>query len=175
MANSLVIDWVMRRRVSTTINFFHWKMTPFPRLGLDDPRARDLWVSAARLSAIDAASAALAAEVLTPHGEDAATPFVDAHQRALLRADLDVAVADIFELGWADLSLILADFPLLDRHQKPLRGERRSTITRDLLQLAGCRKHTDATEERRVAARVREAAQLGAVAYLPSEHAKGHS
>jgi hypothetical protein len=173
VANSLVIDWVMRRRVSTTINFFHWKMTPFPRLNPNDPRARDLWVSAARLSAIDAASAALASAVLVSHGEDAATPFVDALQRAQARADLDVGVAEVFGLCWTDLSLILEDFPLLDRHQRPLRGERRSTITRDLLLLAWCRKHTDASEERRVAARVREATQVGAVAYLPSEHAKG--
>lgn len=175
VANSLVIDWVMRRRVSTTINFFHWKMTPFPRLGLDDPRARNLWVSAARLSAIDAASAALATAVLHAHGEDAVTPFVDPHRRAQARADLDAEVADVFGLGWTDLSLILEDFPLLDRHQEPLRGERRSTITRDLLQLAWCRTHADVGEERRVAARVREAVQVGAVAYLPSEHAKGRA
>lgn len=173
VANSIVIDWVMRRRVSTTINFFHWKMTPFPRPAPDDLQAKQLWVTAARLSAIDADSAVLASAVLIPHGEDAATPFVDAQERAQARADLDVAVADLFGLDWTDLSIMLEDFPLLDRHQQPLRGERRSTITRDALQLSWSRKHTNADEDSRAAARVRDSVQLGAVAYLPSEHAKG--
>jgi hypothetical protein len=172
VANSLVIDWVMRRRVSTTINFFHWKITPFPRLSLDDPRARDLWVSAAKLSAIDSASAAFASDLLIRNGERAVMAFVDPHQRAQERADIDVAVAELFGLSWADICLILEDFPLLDRNQRPLRGERRSTITKDLLQLTWqCRLKNNSTDNH-LATRVHDAREFGAVAFHPSEHAK---
>ena len=36
IADSFVVDWIARRRVSTTSNYFHWYELPFPRL---DPQS----------------------------------------------------------------------------------------------------------------------------------------
>jgi hypothetical protein len=170
VANSFVIDWIMRRRVSTTINFFHWKMTPFPRLSLDDPRSRMLWTSAAKLCSINSQSASAINEVLIEHGEPIGAPMIDLHERARLRAELDVEVAGLFKLEWTEVALMLGDFPLLDRRQPPALRELNSGITKNLLELAWWRKNRDLTNEQRVEARVLEFRRQGAVGYQPSEH-----
>ena len=159
IANSFVIDWMLRRRVSTTLNFFHWKMTPFPRLDPDGAAAHPLWTAAARLSALENSSLAAAHELLQRHGEPAPV-LLDQVARSRLRAELDAAVAELF--GLKDLDLILMDFPLLDRKQPPLPGERRSTLTRDLVAAAMGRPGAED--------RVATAEALGARGYLPSEH-----
>jgi hypothetical protein len=166
IANSFVVDWLLRRRVSTTLNFFHWKMVPFPRLDPASAEGRALWVAAARLSAIDPASTAASTDVLVAHGEAPAT-LLDAPARARLRARLDVAVADLYGVDAPALELILADFPLLDRRQPALAGERRSTLTGDLLRATWLDLHGgDASA---LHARVSAAEARGAVAYVPSE------
>ncbi len=171
VANSFVVDWMLRRRVSTTINFFHWKMTPFPRLNPESPAGRALWVPAARLSVLDAASADWASTVLAAHGEGAAVPL-SADQRALLRASLDTTVADIFGLDFDEVELLLKDFPLIDRRQPALSGERRSTITHDLLCGTWLREHDRVSEAEVLLGRVQRAQMAGASAYVPSEHAR---
>jgi len=83
-------------------------------------------------------------------------------------------VADLFGLNWSDLELVLKDFPLLDKCQKPLRGERCSTITRDLLHSTWLSRHTECPVGCRPLERVLEATEAGAIAYVASEHAKSH-
>jgi hypothetical protein len=60
----------------------------------------------------------------------------DPRERAQLRAEIDALVADLYGLSEEDFAYILTTFPLLDRDQPPLPGERKSFITRDQALLA---------------------------------------
>jgi len=109
VANSFVVDWMARRRVSTTLNFFHWEELPFPRLDPASDLGRRLVAASSELSA------------------DPGRPWsMDLARRATLRVDIDVAVACSFGLD-LPTALVLSDFPLLDRGSPA--GHR--TVTRD--------------------------------------------
>ncbi|MGQ0464777.1 MAG: Eco57I restriction-modification methylase domain-containing protein [Sporichthyaceae bacterium] len=110
IANSFVVDWIARRRVSTTLNFFHWQEIPFPRL---DPR-----------SAAGRRLVAAAAALTERPGHPWATDWTE---RAALRTQLDAEVAALFGLDLPDAVALFADFPALDRGAPP---EHR-TVTRD--------------------------------------------
>jgi hypothetical protein len=51
----------------------------------------------------------------------------------LARARLDAAIFDITGMSLNHVGYVLSTFPMLDRQQPPLPGERHSTITRDLV------------------------------------------
>ncbi|MFL6139456.1 MAG: Eco57I restriction-modification methylase domain-containing protein [Frankiaceae bacterium] len=161
LANSFVVDWVVRRRVSTTLNFFLWEQVPLPRL---DPGSR----TGAELVAL---ARRLCAPVHRPWPPDA---LVD---RARWRARIDALVAEAYGVDLHDMAVILADFPLLDRGQ----GSGGSTITRDTV-LAALAAHRGETGVRLgdlglpadggpadVAERVAAATARGEVAYVPGE------
>jgi hypothetical protein len=112
IANSFVVDWLLRRRVSTTLNFFQWEQVPFPRL---DPACGP-----------GAELVALAEKLCVP--PHLRWPAGELARRASWRATADAVVADVYGLGLEDLAVILADFPLLDRGYGP-----GSTATRDLV------------------------------------------
>lgn len=114
-ANSFVVDWLIRRRVSTTLNFFHWKQIAMPRIDPESATGSNLVQVVKQLQSTDPSS---------PDEEQL-------RERAKLRASLDAAVAIAFGINVEQLAFILEDFPLLDRYQAG--GNRRSTVTRDLL------------------------------------------
>lgn len=149
VANSVPFDWLLRRVVTTTVNYFLLLGLPLPRLDVESLPARRL---------IELADA-LGAE------------GVDPWEAALCRAEIDARVANAYGLGLADLRTLLADFPLLDRGQPPLPGEARSTITRDLLLARAAALWGEPAPAE--AARVEPARALGAVAYVPSELGAG--
>lgn len=99
LANSLVVDWIMRRFVSTTVNHFYWQNMPLPAKGAH-PAAQALVVEAARR---------LSAPV--EKGTDTLTWL---GQRSLLRAVIDAAVLQMYGFGEAELEVILHDFPKLN-------------------------------------------------------------
>lgn len=151
VVNSFAFDWLLRRVLTTTVNYFLLLSVPFPRLDLEGELARRL--------------ADLARFVEAAYEDGIAEEGIWA-----LRAELDALVMQAYGLCIKDAKLVLVDFPLLDRGQPPLRNERRSTITRDLVlaelgQLAG---ETDPT----IGARVAAALDAGAEPYVPSQMAK---
>lgn len=148
IVNSLPFDWLLRRVVTTTINYFLLISVPLPRIDIASPAGQRLIRTARHLSKLDR------------------TPAPGSGWRmANSRALIDVAVAIAYGLGWAELEVMLQDFPLLDRGQPPLPGEACSTVIRDYLLLLAAQQYgVPATLwEQRVAA----ARQLGAVAYVP--------
>jgi len=155
IANSFVFDWMLRRVLTTTVNYFLLQSVPMPKLARDGLPWQKLAAAAAELRALDNAGA---------------TP--DTYERmAQLRAEIDAEVAVAYGLDAADMELVLQDFPLLDRGQAALAEEAKSTITRDCV-LAAMSKRTGvraAGWSRRAA----EARALGAKAYVPSELALG--
>jgi hypothetical protein len=158
LANSFVVDWIVRRRVSTTLNFFHWEQVPVPRL---DPATG----AGAELVHL---AAALCESPFAPWAPGAL------ERRAGLRAAIDAVVAEAYGLDARDLTVVLADFPLLDRGGA-------GTSTRDLVLLASSRRAgtraprlsdvglpTDGGPDD-IAERVADAGASGRIAYVPGE------
>lgn len=115
IANSIVVDWLVRRRISTTLNYFHWQELPFPRIDPGCPAATELVDCAAALS--------------SGPGE----PWRQSvEERGALRAAIDVRVAQLYGVGLYDAAMMFDDFALLDRGAPA--GH--STVTRDTV-LAG--------------------------------------
>ena len=155
IVNSFAFDWLLRRLMTTTVNYFVLRGVPFPQLTVDSIDGHRL-IQLARL--VEAA-------------------YRDAHaaggprQLAEWRAEMDALVCRSYGLTLDEVRLVLDDFPLLDRGAVPLPGERRSTVTRDLLLDTFARLDggpSDALAEDRLAS----ALVLGATAYVPAEAAK---
>lgn len=152
VANSFAFDWLLRRVLTTTVNYFLLLSVPFPKLDLDGP--------------LPARLADLAYAVEAHYDGDAK----DETAASSLRAELDALVMQAYGLGLDEASLVLADFPLLDRGQPALAGDRRSTVTRDLvlLELGQLIGEPDAVTE----ARLDAALKAGAEPYVPSQLAR---
>ena len=148
VTNSFVFDWLLRRVLSTTVNYFLLFSLPLPDIDLDSAIAEKI-ISLAK--------------VLTDMGIE----YYTDSKMGQYRAELDVAVAKAYGLSFSDLEVIMGDFPLLDRHQPPINGEQQSTFTRDLF-LSYAKK--DLGEKDCVYIdRVAQAKKLNACAYIPSE------
>lgn len=152
IVNSLPFDWLMRRVVTTTVNYFVLSSIRFPMLEIGSLPAQRLADVSRRLSKLDSGSAG------TLEG---------CWQIARLRAEADVIVANAYGCNEDDLQMIIDDFPLLDRGQPSLPDSSKSTVTADLLVSTWRRqKACDGGDALR---RLREAHKLGAVPYLSSE------
>ena len=112
VANSIVFDWLLRRVLTTTVNYFLLWSIPFPKINIRDSIAIEI-INYAR--------------VLSEMGED----YYDNDEMGILRARIDVLVAKAYGLDYNDIELILDDFPLLDRGQPSIGGK--SSITRTLI------------------------------------------
>lgn len=152
IVNSLPFDWLMRRVVTTTVNYFVLLSIKLPPLDIETLPAQRLIQIARKLAKLDTSGG---------------TSFENAWKIARLRAEADVLVANAYSCTEGDLRVMLNDFPLLDRGQPPLVGESRSTVTDDLLLSAWAhrknRKHLETKK------RVSGAIERGAIAYLGSE------
>ena len=148
IANSFVIDWYIRRSVSTTINYHYLWATPFP------------WV--APTSSVGRSLLTLSKSLTAPRS----CARNDLWRRAQMRADIDCHIAMLFKLFASELNEILDDFPLLDRGQPSPIGHA-STITRDLLMARYARMlgRTDIGAE----TRVMQARSAGAIPYMPGQ------
>lgn len=154
IANSFVFDWLLRRVLTTTVNYFLLKGLPLPSLKRDGLPWKRLVKGARELRCLDTAGGT--AEVW--------------QRMAQLRSEIDAEVALAYGVDLKDMSMILADFPLLDRPQPTINGEKRSTVTRDIVLTAMARRTAeDPTKWDR---RLVDAELAGAIAYVPSEVAK---
>lgn len=151
IVNSFAFDWLLRRNVTTTINYFVLRDMPFPKWDTSDQHLRLI----ARL-----------VEKISPVGRDG-TPSIE--QYAHVRAEVDSEVSLLFGLSVSDVEIILSDFPQIDKKQPPLPGESKSTITRDLiLWKFALRCQGDRDEAEWYRNRVVGATNVGAVAYCPN-------
>ncbi|HEX3017847.1 MAG TPA: N-6 DNA methylase [Caproicibacter sp.] len=149
VTNSFVYDWMLRRVISTTANYFLILSVPMPAINIDSEQADII------IAATDAIRKM----------RSKANP--DEAEIARLRCRIDITVADAYGLGFTDLKLILEDFPLLDRKQSPINGEKKSTVTRDyLLSEAGGHFNHNANEYIK---RYNLARSHGAIPYIPTD------
>lgn len=155
IANSFTFDWMLRRVLTTTVNYFLLQSVPMPKLVKDGLPWKKLVSAARELRILDSAGATR-----------------ETYERmALLRGEIDAEVAVAYGLNLKDMELVLQDFPILDRGQRGLPGETKSTITRDSV-LAAMAKRTG-SRTTVWSRRAVEAHALGAMAYVPSELALG--
>lgn len=154
IANSFAFDWMLRRVLTTTVNYFLLQSVPLPRLTKDGLPWKKLVGCAAELMDLDHAGA-------NRETDD---------RMAQLRSELDAEVAVAYRLDVKDMELMLRDFPILDRGQPPLPGDPKSTITRDTV-LAATAKRMGSSSTNWLR-RVQQAQALGARAYVPSEIAR---
>ncbi|PCM45557.1 Eco57I restriction-modification methylase domain-containing protein [Marinobacter sp. ANT_B65] len=151
IANSFVFDWMLRRVLTTTVNYFLLQSIPLPRLAKGGLPWQKLVIASRELRTIDNAGAT----------------HETCERMAQLRAEIDAEVAVAYGLNLKDMELVLQDFSILDRGQLALSGEAKSTITQDTV-LAAMAKRT-ASHSTVWSHRVEEARALGAMAYVPSE------
>lgn len=148
VTNSFVFDWMIRRIISTTVNYFLLFSIPMPDISVTSELAQRIIRNTKRLSAMQA-------------------DYYTSSEMARLRSEIDVCVAEAYGLGTEDMELVLADFPLLDRRQPPLPQEERSTVTRDLV-LSQCEQQLDG-QHGAYWERYKKAQAGQAQAYIPTE------
>jgi hypothetical protein len=151
IANSIPFDWMLRRVLTTTVNYFLLQSIRLPRLSKGGLPWQKILTCAKELNLLDRAGASKATKTRMAH----------------LRAEIDAEVAIAYGLEHHELELMTKDFPILDRGQPPLSGELKSTITCDTM-LAVAAKKMNVTPEHWVA-RVKKSSELGAHPYIPSE------
>ncbi|MBS0407328.1 MAG: N-6 DNA methylase [Proteobacteria bacterium] len=155
IANSFAFDWMLRRVLTTTVNYFLLQSVPMPKLAKDGLPWKKLVSAARELRTLDSAGATR-----------------ETYERmAQFRGEIDAEVAVAYGLDLKDMELVLHDFPILDRGQMGLPGEAKSTITRDSV-LAAMAKRTG-SRSTVWSRRAVEARTLGAMAYVPSELSLG--
>ena len=152
IVNSIPFDWLLRRVVTTTINYFVLLSIKLPSLEIETLPAQRLIQIARKLIQLDS---------------NGSTCFERTWETARLRAEADMLVANAYGCNENDLRIMLKDFPLLDRGQPSISGEMRSTVTHDLLFSTWARRKNN--NKNKEEERVSEAIKQGAVAYLSSE------
>ena len=148
ITNSFVFDWMIRRIISTTVNYFLLFSIPMPTIPLDSDLAQEIIQKTKQLSVMNG-------------------DYYTSYYMGELRGDIDVLVAQAYGLNFKDMSLILSDFPIMDRKQPRICSEKKSTVTRDLV-LSKCERFFDNIIGIHTQ-RYEQAKQKGAHAYIPTE------
>ena len=132
-ANSLVVDFVARRKVSLKMSYTILDGLPIPRRALrDDGPTREIVDLAARLTCVSADTLnlwdELAAAGWVPERSPSEIPgLMDEPARLGARARLDAVVAvHLFGLEATDMAIILSDFKQLANREQRVFGEFRT-------------------------------------------------
>jgi Alw26I/Eco31I/Esp3I family type II restriction m6 adenine DNA methyltransferase len=105
IVNSFAFDWLIRRIISTTVNYFLLLSVPIPQIELDSNLAKTIISCTKRLSCIT-------------------DEYYRTNEMQVLRIRIEVAVAKAYGLSLADICLILQDFPLYLNRTLPKRTRR---------------------------------------------------
>ncbi|MBW4675242.1 MAG: ATP-binding protein [Desmonostoc geniculatum HA4340-LM1] len=111
ITNSFTVDWMIRQKVTTTLNMFYIYQLPVPRLTKNDRYFNDIVQRAAKLICTTPEFDELAQEVGLGSHQQGVT---DETQRAKLRAELDAMVAHLYGLTEDEFSYILTTFPIVN-------------------------------------------------------------
>lgn len=132
IANSFVFDWLLRRYITTTVNFFILESIPLPALSLSDKAAKELL--------------SLSKQVVSLYKTADAWNLDNIWKIAEVRARIDALVAELYGLGVEDIETIFLDFPLVDKAYRGINRDIKASPT------FACVRHAmgsfDWTEER---------------------------
>ena len=145
ITNSFVFDWVIRRIISTTVNYFLLFSVPVPDFAANSKLARTIIDCTKKLAIMD-------------------KEFYTDSEMPKLRVNIDVSVAKAYGIDAKDLSLILDDFPLIDRGQPQLPNKHGLTVTKDLLL-----KAMETGYSRDLTLLFHKYEEINAKAYIPAE------
>lgn len=148
VTNSFVFDWMIRRIISTTVNYFLLFSIPMPSISIDSKVAIQIIQKTKQLSEMNG-------------------DYYTNDEMAELRSEIDVLVADAYNLGYGDMKVIMNDFPIMDRKQPGIMSEKKSTVTTDLV-LSKCEKYFEGKSGLH-AERYAQAKTKNAKAYIPTE------
>lgn len=148
ITNSFVFDWMIRRIISTTVNYFLLFSIPMPDISIESNLAVKIINKTKELSIMNG-------------------DYYISNKMEELRSDIDVYVAKAYGLETKDMELIMNDFPLLDRKQPHILNEKRSTVTRDRI-LSKCELYLDGRQGK-YTDRYIKAKGKNARAYIPTE------
>ena len=147
IVNSFVFDWVVRRYITTTINFFILENLPFPTIDLDGGLAQSIIGCVRRITEMEDSDDGWNRDELWAY--------------ALERANLDALVFEAYGLDAGEMDVILADFPLVDQVNARLADGFKPTIQLVRAQVMGDRGAID---------EAKDACVQGAMPYVPNEH-----
>lgn len=156
IANSFIFDWLVRRSITTTLNFFMLRNLPVPS-----------WVPASTDFLAIGKRTELLAKLECEGGEE------DLWKLAQLRAEIEVLSARLYGISVLDFDHMMRDFPQVDREQSPIEGEDVSTITRDMIVACGEGWGTQ-REVDHARRRLRQAQSVGSVPFVPNQHARAY-
>jgi len=111
--NSYPLDYLLRMKVTTTLNFFHIYQVPVPRLTEEDPPFAPIVERAARLVCTAPEFNDLAREIFGGKATAKSVGVTEAVARAKLRAELDGLIAHLYGLTEDEFAHILTTFPLV--------------------------------------------------------------
>jgi hypothetical protein len=131
LLNSYCIDFCIRSRVTTNLNFFFLEQLSVPRLSESDTQFGPIISRAARLICTTPEFDDLAKAVGLKSHQDGAT---DPLERARLRAELDGLVAHLYGLTEAEFVHILGTFPLVAEPVKLAARNAYRDVERGLIQ-----------------------------------------
>ncbi|MBD2564369.1 MULTISPECIES: Eco57I restriction-modification methylase domain-containing protein [Nostoc] len=111
VCNAFILDWLLRQKVTTTLNMFYVYQLPVPRLTKNDRNFNDIVQRAAKLICTTPEFDELAQEVGLGSHQQGVT---DETECANLRAELDGMVAHLYGLTEDEFSYILTTFPIVN-------------------------------------------------------------
>lgn len=131
-ANSYVVDFIMRKKVSLHVKYSMLDTVPFPRPARDDPISRQLVPLVARLTCTSPDMVGywrvLARDDFVESVDDGDVPGeLNEDRRMELRAQIDAIVAaDVYGIDRVELDFIMSTFPTAARYEMERYGEFRS-------------------------------------------------
>lgn len=147
IVNSFVFDWVVRRYITNTINFFILENLPFPSIDQDGILAQSIIDRVRRITEMEDGDDGWSRDELWAY--------------ALERANLDALVFEAYGLNASEMDMILADFPLVDQVNAQLTGGLKPTMLLVRAHVVGDKGAID---------EAKEACMRGAMPYVPNEH-----
>lgn len=115
VCNSFSVDWLLRQKVSSTLNMFYIYQLPVPRLTKTDRAFQEIVDRAAKLICTTPEFDDLAKEVGLGNHTNGVT---DETERAKLRAELDGIIAHLYHLTESEFAHILSTFPIVPQATK---------------------------------------------------------
>ncbi|MGE3841581.1 MAG: N-6 DNA methylase [Vicinamibacterales bacterium] len=130
-ANSFVMDFLVRMKVSLTMALTILDSLPFPRLASNDASARRLVERALRLTCTGPEMGGLwdefaRASIVPSRKADQVPGALDEEQRIRLRAEIEAELAGLYGLSKDELEYVLDSFPIVQKDDEKAYGEFRT-------------------------------------------------
>ncbi|TOB65468.1 Eco57I restriction-modification methylase domain-containing protein [Vibrio parahaemolyticus] len=154
IVNSFAFDWLLRRVLTTTVNYFLLRSIPLAPIEVSSEVGQKIISSVRKLIDLDHDGAG----------------YDNAMKMAEIRTSIELLCFSAYQLSFDDVELIFHDFPLLDRSQPCLKDETRSTVTRDFILFRLCETYGLSEDVRnKYKSRLENALARGAIPFIPSQ------